>query len=118
MRSSSSPTTCSRRRGCRSAPPSSTSAISSNMARRRKSSPIRGSRGPRITLPAATAEESAMVSTGHTIKAFDDDLDQLRATIAQMGGLAETAIAASLRALTGRDAVLAQVVIDDDAKID
>ena len=41
MRSSSSPTTCSRPRASRSAPLSSTSACSSNMARRPRSSPIR-----------------------------------------------------------------------------
>ena len=27
--------------------------------------------------------------TEHTVKAFDDDLDQLRASIAEMGGLAD-----------------------------
>ena len=31
-------------------------------------------------------------TSGHTIKAFDEDLDRLRALISQMGGLAEHAI--------------------------
>lgn len=35
----------------------------------------------------------------HTVKAFDDDLDQLRATVAELGGWAEAAIAAAIRAL-------------------
>jgi hypothetical protein len=39
----------------------------------------------------------------HTVKAFDDDLDQLRATISEMGGLAEDAITESMRALVQRD---------------
>ena len=30
-----------------------------------------------------------MATTGHTVKAFDEELDQLRATICEMGGLAE-----------------------------
>jgi phosphate transport system protein len=38
-----------------------------------------------------------MATTGHTVKAFDEDLDQLRASIAEMGGLVEAAIAESNR---------------------
>lgn len=36
---------------------------------------------------------------GHTVKAFDEDLEQLRATVAELGGWAEAAIAAAIRAL-------------------
>jgi phosphate transport system protein len=57
-------------------------------------------------------------TTGHTLKAFDEDLDQLRASIAEMGGLAEAAIADSMRALSTRDADLAQKVIEADKRID
>ena len=42
-------------------------------------------------------------SSGHTIKAFDEDLDRLRALISQMGGLAEHAIRESMRCLVQRD---------------
>jgi phosphate transport system protein len=56
--------------------------------------------------------------TGHTLKAFDEDLDQLRASIAEMGGLAEAAIAESMRALITRDAEAAQRVIENDKKLD
>ncbi|HEX8574572.1 MAG TPA: phosphate signaling complex protein PhoU [Allosphingosinicella sp.] len=59
-----------------------------------------------------------MASTGHTLKAFDDDLNQLRASIAEMGGLAEAAIAASMRALSGRDADAARQVVEGDRRID
>jgi phosphate transport system protein len=58
------------------------------------------------------------MATGHTLKAFDDDLNQLRASIAEMGGLAESAIAAAMRALAGRDTDGARQVVDDDRKID
>ncbi|MFN3387985.1 MAG: phosphate signaling complex protein PhoU [Allosphingosinicella sp.] len=54
----------------------------------------------------------------HTVKAFDEDLDQLRASIAEMGGLAEAAIAESMRALVQRDGEAAKKVIDGDRKID
>jgi phosphate transport system protein len=59
-----------------------------------------------------------MVTTGHTVKAFDQDLDQLRASIAEMGGLAESAIAESMRALMQRDTEAATRVIETDKKID
>jgi phosphate transport system protein len=59
-----------------------------------------------------------MATTGHTVKAFDDELDQLRASIAEMGGLAERAIAESMRALVQRDIDAASQVIADDKKID
>lgn len=54
----------------------------------------------------------------HTVKAFDHDLDQLRASIAQMGGLAERAISESMRALMERDTQAALRVVEDDKKID
>ena len=55
---------------------------------------------------------------GHTLKAFDTDLDNLRAVIAEMGGLAEAAIGDAVGALTKRDAERAARVIRDDVKID
>jgi len=54
----------------------------------------------------------------HTVKAFDDDLDQLRASIAEMGGLAEAAISESLRALMQNDLEAAMRVIANDKKLD
>jgi len=59
-----------------------------------------------------------MPTSGHTIKAFDRDLDQLRASIAEMGGLAEAAIAGAMRALTERDVAAANAVIEDDKRLD
>lgn len=59
-----------------------------------------------------------MATTGHTIKAFDDELDRLRGTIAEMGGLAEAAIQASMRALIERDGDAAARVVEQDKRID
>jgi phosphate transport system protein len=59
-----------------------------------------------------------MATTGHTVKAFDEDLDQLRASIAEMGGLAESAIGESMRALMQRDTDAAARVVEYDKKID
>jgi phosphate transport system protein len=59
-----------------------------------------------------------MATTGHTLKAFDDDLNQLRAGIAEMGGLAEAAIAAAMRALVERDGESARAVVQADKRID
>ncbi|MEA1072024.1 phosphate signaling complex protein PhoU [Sphingomonas sp. LY29] len=55
---------------------------------------------------------------GHTIKAFDDDLDRLRALISQMGGLAEHAIRESMRCLVQHDLQGAENVVENDKKID
>jgi phosphate transport system protein len=59
-----------------------------------------------------------MVTTGHTIKAFDEELDRLRATIAEMGGLAENAIREAMEALVRRDADAAALVVERDSRID
>jgi phosphate transport system protein len=55
---------------------------------------------------------------GHTIKAFDEDLDRLRALISQMGGLAEYAIGEAMRCLVQRDVDGANRIVEDDVKLD
>jgi phosphate transport system protein len=57
-------------------------------------------------------------SREHTLKAFDEDLDRLRALISQMGGLAEHAISEAMRCLIQRDVEAAQRVVADDEKLD
>jgi len=57
-------------------------------------------------------------SREHTIKAFDEDLDRLRALISQMGGLAEHAISEAMRCLIQRDVEGAGVVVAEDKKLD
>ena len=54
----------------------------------------------------------------HTLKAFDEDLDRLRAQIAQMGGLAEHAIGEAMRCLIQRDVDGAMAVVQNDGKLD
>lgn len=58
------------------------------------------------------------MATGHTIKAFDEELSQLRANISQMGGLAEAAIRESMLALTQRNNEAAAQIVARDAQID
>ena len=55
---------------------------------------------------------------GHTIKAFDDDLDRLRALISEMGGLAEHNIREAMRCLVERDLEGAKRVVEEDRKLD
>lgn len=57
-------------------------------------------------------------SQEHTVKAFDHDIGELRGLIAQMGGMAEAAIADAMTALTRGDLSLAQRIIADDKRID
>jgi phosphate transport system protein len=54
----------------------------------------------------------------HTLKAFDEDLDRLRALIAEMGGLAEHAIGEAMRCLIQRDVDGAMAIVRDDVKLD
>jgi phosphate transport system protein len=54
----------------------------------------------------------------HTVKAFDDEIGALRGLIAEMGGLAEVAIAQSVEALVRRDNDLATQVVANDARLD
>jgi phosphate transport system protein len=59
-----------------------------------------------------------MATTGHTVKAFDDDLSELRAIISEMGGRAEAAIEMAMTALHRRDIDGAGKVIEADRRID
>ena len=56
--------------------------------------------------------------TDHTVKAFDDDIGELRGHIADMGGRAEVAITLAMQALVKRNLDLARKVIEDDKAID
>jgi phosphate transport system protein len=54
----------------------------------------------------------------HTVKAFDEDIGQLRGLLAQMGGLAEEAIDNAMDALKRHDLEAAQAIVDGDKRID
>ena len=54
----------------------------------------------------------------HTVKAFDSEITQLRGLIAEMGGLAEIAIADAVDALIRHDEDKAHRVVVADARID
>ena len=58
------------------------------------------------------------MSTQHTAKAFDVDLQDLTRKVAEMGGLAEKEIADSVHALSRRDTELAKKVIALDSQVD
>ncbi len=58
------------------------------------------------------------MAENHTVKAFDNEITQLRGLIAEMGGLAETAIANAIEALVRHDEELGQRVVAGDAKLD
>ena len=54
----------------------------------------------------------------HTVKAFDNDIGELRGLISQMGGLAEDAIDKAMQALQRNDLALAEQVRAADKQID
>jgi phosphate transport system protein len=57
------------------------------------------------------------MATTHTDKAYEAELKALRDRLLEMGGLVERAIAASVRAITERDAALAEAVKVNDREI-
>jgi phosphate transport system protein len=54
----------------------------------------------------------------HTVKAYDQEINQLRATVSEMGGLAEAQIDAAVDALLKRDGEAALKVVERDQAID
>ncbi|MDQ7019205.1 MAG: phosphate signaling complex protein PhoU [Robiginitomaculum sp.] len=56
--------------------------------------------------------------TEHIVKSFDDELDELTAEVARMGGLAEKLLSDALDAVVSRDGALANDVIQRDKEID
>jgi phosphate transport system protein len=54
----------------------------------------------------------------HTLTAFDEELEELRGSIHEMGRLAKLAIRDSMQALTARNLDLAAAVVERDARID
>ena len=56
--------------------------------------------------------------TGHTLKAFDEDMERLRGLIGEMGDLAQRAVKESMRCLIERDIEGALRVVTKDKEID
>jgi phosphate transport system protein len=54
----------------------------------------------------------------HTVKAYGDELNQLTAEVARMGGLAEAQVADAVDSVARRDVALARAVVDRDARLD
>src|SRR5215471_6351930 len=54
----------------------------------------------------------------HIVKSYDEELRRLSNTITEMGGLAETQLAAAIDAVVKRDSELAAEVVEGDARVD
>lgn len=54
----------------------------------------------------------------HTLKFFGEELSQLKAEVARLGGLAEAQLTDAIEAVANRDVALAQAVIGRDDKLD
>jgi phosphate transport system protein len=54
----------------------------------------------------------------HIIKSYDEELRRLSRTIVEMGGLAESQLAAAIDAVVQRDSELAARIVETDAKVD
>lgn len=56
--------------------------------------------------------------TEHIVKSFDQELEKLKRTIVQMGGLAESQLETAIQAIVRRDADLATRVVAADDRLD
>jgi phosphate transport system protein len=54
----------------------------------------------------------------HTVKAYGDELNQLTAEVARMGGLAEAQVADAVDSVARRDVALGRAVVERDARLD
>jgi phosphate transport system protein len=54
----------------------------------------------------------------HIIKSYDEELNRLNGMIVEMGGFAESQLAAAVEAVARRDSALAAAVIEGDQKVD
>src|SRR3954447_25330364 len=59
-----------------------------------------------------------MQTHGHTLKAFDQDIAELRALITDMGSFAEAAIEEAMRCLIERDSAAAEQLVEADVQLD
>ncbi|MGD9617053.1 MAG: phosphate signaling complex protein PhoU [Alphaproteobacteria bacterium] len=58
------------------------------------------------------------MASEHIIKSYDEELDRLKKIIVEMGGMAESQLAAAIEAVVKRDSDLAARVIEADDKVD
>lgn len=58
------------------------------------------------------------MSQEHIVKSFDQELEKLRRSIVQMGGLAESQLEAAIQSIVRRDATLAAQVVQADTRLD
>ena len=58
------------------------------------------------------------MASEHIIKSYDEELDRLKQIIVEMGGMAESQLAAAIEAVVKRDSELAARVIEGDDKVD
>jgi len=54
----------------------------------------------------------------HTVKAYGDELNQITAEVARMGGLAEAQVADAIESVARRDVALARAVVERDLRLD
>lgn len=54
----------------------------------------------------------------HTLKFFGEELNQLKAEVARMGGLAEAQVADAVHAVAERDMALSQTIVARDVRLD
>src|SRR6195952_4140550 len=58
------------------------------------------------------------MSEPHTVRSYEEELNQLAAEVARMGGLTEAQVSAAVEAVARRDVAMAEAVVARDERID
>jgi phosphate transport system protein len=58
------------------------------------------------------------MTESHIVKSYDEELNKLTSLVIEMGGLAETQVAGSIRSIVKRDVEFADRIINADVKLD
>jgi phosphate transport system protein len=69
-------------------------------------------------MSAVRRREIGVKAAPHTLTVFDEELEQLRALVCEMGGRVEASVADAVAALVQGDSARAAAVVADDARID
>ena len=74
--------------------------------------------GNNATLHVRTSPRRRRMSEPHTVRSYEEELNQLAAEVARMGGLTEAQVSAAVEAVARRDVALSEAVVARDERID
>src|SRR3954468_3005503 len=71
-----------------------------------------------LRLTRAVISKATSMAIEHTVKAYDEELNNLRQATARMGSLAEAQLQTAMQALVRHDEEMAKLAVQSDSQID